>query len=158
MNGDPVSKENIYPKINIGFSNKIVYLILLIFVLLVIYYIKYFFSKRKKKKEKFRLQIQKILKPYNKTEAIEIRANSTFLFGIFRIYDRNKKDISYLFSPKIRQLFLLLLFSSNQKGAYGLTSGIDNPYAPLVNQDICLQAITLVFRISISRKISSLFS
>ena len=122
LNGDPVSKENIYPKINIGFSNKIVYLILLIFVLLVIYYIKYFFSKRKKKKEKFRLQIQKILKPYNKTEAIEIRANSTFLFGIFRIYDRNKKDISYLFSPKIRQLFLLLLFSSNQKAAYGLTS------------------------------------
>ena len=65
LNGDPVSKENIYPKINIGFSNEIFYLILLIFVSLIIYYIKYFFSKRKKKKEKFRLQIQKILKPYS---------------------------------------------------------------------------------------------
>ena len=87
----------------------------------VLYYLKKKKKKRKKKKNEFKAQVQNILKP-QKGNTIEIKSNSTFLFGSFRIIDKNKKDISYLFSPKIRQLFLLLLFSSKQKGVSGLTS------------------------------------
>ena len=125
LNGQPVSKENIYPVINKGSNNIIIYLIIvLILISIVLYYLKLLYNKRKKKKEKFRDQVQKILKAHTKKESIETKANSTYLFGVFRIYDKNKKDISYLFSPKIRQLFLLLLFSSNQKNTSGLTSEI----------------------------------
>lgn len=38
-----------------------------------------------------------------------IRANSIFLFGEFRAFDRNKRDISYLFSTKLKQAFCLIL-------------------------------------------------
>ena len=86
-----------------------------------IIYLKYLNKKRKKKKNEFKAQVQNILKPQKRNKK-EIKSNATFLFGSFRIIDKNKKDISYLFSPKIRQLFLLLLFSSKQKGVSGLTS------------------------------------
>ena len=76
----------------------------------ILYYLKYLNKIRNKKKDIFQVQVQNILKPQGSTKTLEIKANSTYLFGSFRMYDRNKKDISYLFSPKIRQLFLLLLF------------------------------------------------
>ena len=121
LNDQPVSKDNIYIIEKKSSSNIVFTLIILLFMSGVLYYLKYLNKKRKKKKNEFKAQVQNILKP-QKRNKIEIKSNATFLFGSFRIIDKNKKDISYLFSPKIRQLFLLLLFSSKQKGVSGLTS------------------------------------
>ena len=121
LNDQPVSKDNIYIIEKKSSSNIVFTLIILLFMSGVLYYLKYLNKKRKKKKNEFKAQVQNILKP-QKRNTIEIKSNATFLFGSFKIIDKNKKDISYLFSPKIRQLFLLLLFSSKQKGVSGLTS------------------------------------
>jgi len=48
-----------------------------------------------------------------------VRANAIFLFGEFRAFDRNKRDISYLFSTKLKQAFCLILSNS---------AGISSPY------------------------------
>ena len=121
LNDQPVSKDNIYIIEKKSSSNIVFTLIILLFMSGVLYYLKYLNKKRKKKKNEFKAQVQNILKP-QKRNTIEIKSNATFLFGSFKVIDKNKKDISYLFSPKIRQLFLLLLFSSKQKGVSGLTS------------------------------------
>jgi len=121
LNGQPVSKENIYIIEKKSSSKIVLILIILLLMLGVLYYLKYLNKIRNKKKDEFKAQVQNILKP-QKANTLEKKSNSTFLFGSFRIIDRNKKDISYLFSPKIRQLFLLLLFSSKQKDVSGLTS------------------------------------
>lgn len=38
--------------------------------------------------------------------------NAVFVFGDFTVFDKNGKDISYRFSPKLRSLFALILFHS----------------------------------------------
>lgn len=43
------------------------------------------------------------------------KANAVYLLGEFTVYDKNKRDITYLFSPKIKQLFILILLSSREK-------------------------------------------
>jgi DNA-binding SARP family transcriptional activator len=58
--------------------------------------------------------------PSNKQEApvpepitqSNIRTNTLFLLGEFAAFDRKGADITHLFSPKIKQLFLLILFNS----------------------------------------------
>ncbi len=51
-----------------------------------------------------------------------IVANSIHLIGEFAITDSAGRDISHLFSSKIRQLFLLVLFYSYRSGSRGITS------------------------------------
>ncbi|WP_186458783.1 bacterial transcriptional activator domain-containing protein [Mucilaginibacter achroorhodeus] len=50
----------------------------------------------------------------------EKRPDSVYLFGEFTAYDKVGKDITYLFSPKIKQLFILLLL--NSKDGQGVVS------------------------------------
>lgn len=50
----------------------------------------------------------------------EKRANAIYLLGEFTVYDKNSRDITYLFSPKIKQLFILLLL--NSRNATGVVS------------------------------------
>ena len=40
--------------------------------------------------------------------------NSVYLFGEFKVFDKLGKEISYLFSPKIQQLFLIILLNSSR--------------------------------------------
>ncbi|MDP4209236.1 MAG: DNA-binding transcriptional activator [Bacteroidota bacterium] len=42
--------------------------------------------------------------------------NSIYLFGEFTVYNRQKRDISYMFSSKIKQVFLLILQYSKEEG------------------------------------------
>jgi two-component SAPR family response regulator len=46
------------------------------------------------------------------------KANSIYVFGPFTVIDCRNKDISYLFSPKLKQLFLYILFAGmeNEEG------------------------------------------
>lgn len=46
------------------------------------------------------------------TDAMAIRKNCIFLFGTFRVMDKNGRDMTYMFSPKIRHLFLYILLNS----------------------------------------------
>jgi two-component SAPR family response regulator len=42
----------------------------------------------------------------------EQKPNSVYLLGEFTVYDKSARDITYLFSPKIKQLFILILLNS----------------------------------------------
>lgn len=51
------------------------------------------------------------------TKKDDKRLNSVYLLGDFTVYDKNGRDITYLFSPKIKLLFILILLSSkNDEG------------------------------------------
>jgi len=53
--------------------------------------------------------------PCDEESIQEKRANAVYLLGEFSIYDKNQRNITYLFSPKIRQLFVLILLHSQDK-------------------------------------------
>jgi len=44
----------------------------------------------------------------------EPKKNAIYLLGEFMAFDRKGRDITYLFSPKIKQLFILILLSSKE--------------------------------------------
>lgn len=48
------------------------------------------------------------------------RANSIFLFGEFSIYNKENRDVTYMFSKKLKETFCILLQYSREKG--GITS------------------------------------
>jgi DNA-binding SARP family transcriptional activator len=50
----------------------------------------------------------------------EVKNNSVYLLGDFQVFSKAGRDITYLFSPKIKQLFLLILL--NSKNGKGITS------------------------------------
>jgi len=45
----------------------------------------------------------------------EKRANAIYLLGDFTVYDKHSRDITYMFSPKIKQLFILVLLNSRDE-------------------------------------------
>lgn len=53
------------------------------------------------------------------TEAV--RPNSVYLLGGFTAINRNGRDVSYMFSAKIRQLFLLILLYTVRESSKGIT-------------------------------------
>jgi two-component SAPR family response regulator len=65
-----------------------------------------------------RKQIKKMAQQENTHEqSVEkIKKNAVYLFGEFTAYDAKGNDISHLFSPKIKQLFFLILFKSKSGG------------------------------------------
>ncbi len=50
------------------------------------------------------------------SEKIEKRPNSIYLFGEFSVHDRKSRDITYMFSSKLKQAFLLILHYSADAG------------------------------------------
>lgn len=44
------------------------------------------------------------------------KPNSVYLFGEFKIYSPKNKDISYLFSPKLKQILILILYYTDKGG------------------------------------------
>ncbi len=50
-----------------------------------------------------------------------VKTNAVYLFGEFRVFDCNGKEITHRFSPKIKQLFVLLLLHS-PTGEEGITT------------------------------------
>lgn len=49
-------------------------------------------------------------------QILAIRANSIYLFGNFSAFDRRQRDISYMFTDKLRELTCLLLWYHNRGG------------------------------------------
>lgn len=60
-------------------------------------------------------------KPISSAEPVAPQQNTIRLFGLFEVTDREGKDITPLFTPKVRQLFILLLLYS-YKTRRGITS------------------------------------
>lgn len=56
------------------------------------------------------------------TEEILTYSNRFFLLGDFTAFDRNGKDITYMFSSKLRQLFLLIFFHTFRNTSHGISS------------------------------------
>lgn len=54
--------------------------------------------------------------PVETTEKQDIgkKRNAVYLLGEFVVYDKNGRDITHLFSPKIKQLFVLILVNSRE--------------------------------------------
>lgn len=52
-------------------------------------------------------------------QVYQMQKNAVYLLGEFIVFDKNKRDITYLFSPKIKQLFLLILLHSNNGKGIG---------------------------------------
>ena len=122
LNAPPVSKEDIYSPKGKSNSNIVIILVILLVIVSLLLFIHFIIKKRKRKKDAIQVQVQKVLKRDQDTNKEITITNSVILFGSFKVINRYEKDISYLFSPKVRQLFLLLLFSSNQKNMIGVTS------------------------------------
>lgn len=57
------------------------------------------------------------------------RKNSISLFGTFTVIDKNGRDMTYMFSPKIRHLFLYILINSIMKDGV-LSSNLNNLFWP----------------------------
>jgi two-component SAPR family response regulator len=92
------------------------YLVFLFLLTLATAGVVYYFKRKKKKNE--------ILPKIEEADAIEEpgsikedakKINAVYLFGEFTVYDKNSKDITYLFSPKIKQLFVLILLNSKDE-------------------------------------------
>ena len=88
----------------------------LLVALLALAYLVYRFSKHRKAVED-----ESLLRNINRLneeegERKEERKNVIHLFGEFLVIDRNGEDITALFTPKIKQIFLLILLYSSRGG------------------------------------------
>lgn len=140
LNSPPISEAELsnYPKKN----NKIKYLILVLFGGIA-GAVTYIMIKRRKNKRSDRhvtLPVRATVAPidkvhhlikteqFNQTDQLKtitswpvawknnLRANAIYLFGEFRVLDRNQKDISHLFSTRLKQVFCLILTHAGEAG------------------------------------------
>ncbi|NVM67802.1 two-component SAPR family response regulator [Mucilaginibacter sp. SG538B] len=74
----------------------------------------FFLRRRKDNDEPVTVKEERIAEQKIETE-MGNKANAVYLLGEFTVYDKNKRDITYLFSPKIKQLFILILLNSREK-------------------------------------------
>ena len=101
------------------------YFIIPIIIFLIALFIGYSFLHRKKEE-----RIAKILNTKSFTIEKEPKTNSITLWGDFTVKDKFGKDITYLFSPKVKQLFLYILLSGEKNGQGVSSSQIDEAIWP----------------------------
>ena len=122
LNAPPISKSVIYNPTRTASISKGFVLIMLLICFLLIFF-SFYLLKRKKEKKKIILDQVEIIKKFNFDEKLLAKeSNSVSIFGNFTVIGKNGKDISYLFSPKIKQLFLYLFFNSKDEEQTGITS------------------------------------
>lgn len=113
----PVSEDSFFHGNEVTALNPFV-IAIFIFILIVLGLVA-FYVKRSRNLRKQKLNLQQIkaemLISKNQVEVIK-KVNSVYLFGEFLAYDKKGMEISHLFSPKIKQLFLLILFNSDKTG------------------------------------------
>jgi len=122
LNNPPVSKKMIAKYTSEKTTTQYIWAYILsgIFLMLIFsWYIIKRWNKNKREKEK---QIRTIIAVDQSTQYTGIAKNSISLFGPFTVFDPDGKNISYLFSNKIRQLFVLILLHSWEKVPLGIVS------------------------------------
>lgn len=108
----PISAEELgnYPR-NSGSVNIFLILLFLVVCCSIVGYLVY-----RKYRKKHTIN-QKLTSGYPfKEKENTIRPNSICLFGEFIVFDRSKKDITHLFSTRLKQTFCLILEHSNGDG------------------------------------------
>ena len=75
---------------------------------------------RKKRKDTHIFDISGTFNKLNNKHTAQSRANSIYLFGEFTVCNRNNRDITHMFSKKLKETFCLLLQYSQEKE--GITS------------------------------------
>ena len=117
----PVSKADFYNNVTKEEGSKS-YLYLIILLLLIVIALNYLYNLFYKKKIN-RVELEsEAIKIEKDSSSKFYRTNSTFLFGNFVVISSKGRDISYLFSPKLRQCFLLILFNSKIENQVGIES------------------------------------
>ncbi|MDN3492731.1 Kelch repeat-containing protein [Winogradskyella bathintestinalis] len=122
INAPPVSKAVIYKAENKKSTSKNLVIIILLICIPILLIAIYFLKRKKKQKEIISDQV-KIIENFSVADKTPTKTpNFVSVFGDFTVFDKNGKDISYMFSPKIRQLFLYLFFNSKKDEQTGVTS------------------------------------
>ncbi len=86
------------------------YVIACIFIILIFAYLLYRILRRKRTKQPLEIDAYPINPLKSQTR------NCIYLFGDFTLIDRKGKDISYLLSTRLQQVFCLILFHSKEVG------------------------------------------
>ncbi|MDU1905189.1 MAG: DNA-binding transcriptional activator [Dysgonomonas sp.] len=92
-------------------------IVILIIILVLCVYLLFLLLKKRKKSLLSKISAQEI--NFNQTrqiESSETRKNAIYLFGKFTVYDRAGKDITYMFSTRLKNAFLLILQHSSENG------------------------------------------
>lgn len=106
-----------------GWLERVNYFLVLavIVVTCLIGYVCLWFTRRKKARETAVTEATPFMYETNVIREPEKR-NYIRLFGEFYVLDRNGEDITSLFTPKLKQLFILIMLHSSQGGS-GISSG-----------------------------------
>ncbi|MFA6084980.1 MAG: hypothetical protein WC743_11515 [Mucilaginibacter sp.] len=98
------------------------YVYLIIAIVLVITALALWYIIRRRKKQVPEVISDDDLQPgfYNQKKEPDSKPNAVYLLGEFTAYNKAGKNITYLFSPKIKQLFILILL--NSKDGHGVVS------------------------------------
>jgi two-component SAPR family response regulator len=119
----PLLAEDVYQKE--PFSFKSILYILLIGVL-IIGVLLFIYKRELKKGHQPKIAKQTYIKPVLENQIDlsvhnKIKKSAFYLFGGFEVFDKDGKDITALFTPTLKQLFLLILLSRS-KNEKGITS------------------------------------
>lgn len=122
LNNPPVSKKMIAQYTGQNTSSWKIWPYMLTGILLVMFIGWYVIKRRQNKKKEKENQIRSIIAVDQPTQPRYLSKNSVSLLGPFTVMDPNGKNITYLFSNKIRQLFVLILLHSWKKVPLGIVS------------------------------------
>ncbi|WP_372648312.1 hypothetical protein [Draconibacterium sp.] len=111
----PIKQENLTDYKSTLNSGLYPFIILLAIMAIVL--IAYFIVMRKSAKSKTQFKDHLPGRNSHKTTAsITPKPNAIYLFGDFAVHDRSNKDITYMFSAKLKEMFCLILRYSNTGG------------------------------------------
>lgn len=114
----PIAEVELNLYASVSFDKTVFYIIGIICLIILSGYLLFRFKKAKKLKPEQNLisedELNRQRVPINQSP--DDRPNGIFVFGTFKINDRAGKDISHLFSAKIKQAFLLVLLNTEKNG------------------------------------------
>jgi len=125
LNFPPVTQASYLSSIQVKTSTKLLWISLIVVVLIIIAGIALVYQKKNRPNEIF-ADDERDIAPIPATEngndvslhhalkSEEPTQNAIYLLGEFMAFDKKGRDITYLFSPKIKQLFILILLSSKE--------------------------------------------
>jgi len=123
----PVSRASYLSSLAVKTSAKALYAGIILIIIIVIIVIVFIYNKRNRSNKQLIInEAEPAIIFENETGLLTEaknegpKTNAIYLLGEFLAYDKKGRDITYLFSPKIKQLFILILLSS--KDGSGINS------------------------------------
>ena len=114
----PISEDAFNQMYSQNTNRSLLSLLTIGFILILISGSYIFFRSRDRKRNKI-IEQQNFIKNKQslnlKNSSHKKDSNAIYLFGAFTVYSKTGQDISHLFSPKVKLLFLYILLNSNKK-------------------------------------------